>query len=285
MKRRTADHISLHKSACRQVAQIDEVFGTYTNSPSTEDAGTEEGIQFFINSSSSNPDAEIINIRVTFEEDYEVRMPHASPYVYSPETGIIDREQSIQICYQNVKSNELLIGSTSGQSDNVLLDFPVRLVRPEEPQLRFRYALTLKQYSISPQAFRYYQDLKENNESAGGFSDRQKGSIVGNIVNVNDPEEIVLGYFEVANFTETRQFFTPSIWREDGFFPEDLFRSCEYSRVADSVLTEDVQKGLVNFNGVNIHAISTSGTIVVLMPERCSDCRFYGSLDKPDFWD
>ncbi|NQZ77029.1 MAG: DUF4249 domain-containing protein [Ekhidna sp.] len=264
--------------------QIDEIFGSYVNNPSNESDEFDEGIQFFINASSTDPNSEVFNVRISYEEDYVITVPYASPFIFSSEAGIIDRDSSIQTCYRNLQSNELLIGSTSGQSQNQLLDFPVRLVRPSEPNLRFRYSLTVRQFSITPQAYRYYQDLKENNESGGGFPDRQKGSIIGNIVNIEDPEDVVLGYFEVAQVSQARAFFTPSMWRDEGFRPDPIFRSCEYTMVADSVFTEDVRNGLISFAGRNIHAISTSGIFTVLVPEICSDCRFYGTLDKPDFW-
>lgn len=268
-----------------RAARIDEIFGRYVNNPSSQTDEFDEGIQFFINASSTDASSNVLNVRVEYEEDYVITVPYASPFVYNPDTGIEDRDTLIQTCYKNEVSNELLIGSTSGQSENLLLDFPVRLVKPDERNLRFRYALTVQQFSVTPQAYRYYQDLKENNESGGGFPDRQKGSIIGNIVNVNDPEDVVLGYFEVAHVSQSRAFFTPSMWRDEGFQPDPIFRSCEYTMVADSVFTEDVQNGLVSFPGFNIHAISTDEVYTVLIPEQCSDCRFYGTLEKPDFWE
>ena len=265
--------------------QIDEIFGQYVNTPSSETDGIEEGIQFFVNASPTDPSSDVFNLRLEYEEDYIITVPYASPYVYSVETGIQPREFSIQTCYSNTTSTDLVIGSTSGQTQNIIQDLPVHFVSPEDPDLRLRYALLVKQYSITPAAYRYYQDLKENNESGGGFADRQKGSIIGNIVNTNDAEEIVLGYFEVAHYTEQRAFFEPTIWSEEGFLPDAFFRSCEYSIAADTVLTDDLQNDLVNLGTRNIHAMSTSGEFTILVPEACSDCRLYGNLEQPAFWE
>ena len=263
---------------------IDRLFGEYISLLSTEDGGLDEGIQFFVDSSSPTT-AEIFNVRIEYEEDYQVTVPYSSPYVYARGSGILKRDTLIQTCYNNRASTELLIGTTSGQGENKLLDLPIRLVAPSEPQLLSRYALSVRLFSITPEAYTYYQDLKQNNESGGGFFDIQKGSIFGNIFNVADAGEPVLGYFEVANVAFARSFFDASQWREDGFIPDPFFNVCEYSSVADSVFTEDVQNDLIMVGTRNIHAISMDSIHTILVPIQCSDCRQYGSLEKPEFWD
>ena len=261
---------------------IDRLFGEFISLPSTESGGLDEGIQFFVDASS--PTSEVINVRVEYEEDYLVTVPYSSPYVYNRGSGISERDTLIQICYSNQVSSTLLLGSTSGQSENRLLDTPIRLVTSSEPALLSRYALTVRLYSITPEAYTYYQDLKQNNEPGGGFFDIQKGSIFGNVFNVDDAGEPVLGYFEVASVATERSFFEPGQWREEGFIPDPFFIFCDYASVVDSVFTADVQNDLVMVGTRNIHEISMDSTFTILVPLQCSDCRLYGSLERPAFW-
>ena len=147
--------------------------------PSTENDQILTGIQFFVDT--HNDDAEFSNFRYEYEEDYEIRVPYPSLFDWDEEAeDFFSRGTDISTCYGRAESITLTIATTSGQSENRLAEFPIRMVAPNEGPLNHRYALTVKQFTISTAAYQYYKRLKENNESAGSFFDRQKGAISGN---------------------------------------------------------------------------------------------------------
>jgi hypothetical protein len=264
-------------------AQIDSIYGRVETIQDTDNAGFKTGVQFFVDS--SDPDEAFSNFRFEYIEDYQIDMPYFSTLIDDPVLGLIPREQQIRTCYNRISSDELLVATTSGQSENRLSEFPLVLVEAFEPKLITRYSLTVRQHTISSAAFNFYRKLKENNESAGGFFDEQKGTIKGNIQNVNNPEETVLGYFEVAGITETFRIFEPEPFSDQGFNPSGFFDNCLYNEVADSVLTFEVIANIVDIGSRNINQQSMDGVWLILVPRSCSDCRLFGELEKPEFWD
>ena len=58
--------------------------------------------------------------------------------------------------------------------------------------------------SLTADAFRFWDELNEVTNSQGSIFDRPMGPVVGNLFNVNNPDERVLGYFEVSQVDTTR---------------------------------------------------------------------------------
>ena len=58
--------------------------------------------------------------------------------------------------------------------------------------------LELTQYNLSEGAYRYFERLKQQVETSGTFVDTPAAPPVGNVRNVNDPGELVSGFFGAA---------------------------------------------------------------------------------------
>ncbi|MFN4147465.1 MAG: DUF4249 domain-containing protein [Runella sp.] len=66
--------------------------------------------------------------------------------------------------------------------------------------------LIVEQMCISPTIYRYFDVLKQQTETTGTLTDVPPAPPIGNMRNVNNPEEIVLGYFSAAGITRN------SVW-------------------------------------------------------------------------
>jgi hypothetical protein len=64
------------------------------------------------------------------------------------------------------------------------------------------YYLVINQYSISENAFKFWNTVREQSKNSGGLFDAIPKSIKGNIRNINDSKEEVLGYFTVSDLHE-----------------------------------------------------------------------------------
>lgn len=62
-----------------------------------------------------------------------------------------------------------------------------------------RYAFTLRQLSLSESGYQFWKSLKEQQENTGGLFSQEIGNTQGNIYNVDDPEEVVLGHFGASS--------------------------------------------------------------------------------------
>ncbi|MCV9385043.1 DUF4249 domain-containing protein [Reichenbachiella ulvae] len=263
---------------------IDSIYGRYIERPSSDDDRNLKGVQFMVDNHNDNE--AFSSYRFEYKEDFSINVTYPSMYEYlEAEDSLIYRRPSIATCYNSRESTDFLTETTSGQSKNRLSEFPIVYVEDNEPQLRFNYSLTVRQLSISPGAYQYYKSLKENNESSGSFFDKQKGTVLGNISNVSDQAFPVLGYFEVAAVSTGFRYFPAGSFRSQGFVPS-RYSFCDYNEYADTVAVDS----LIFYDGLgyskNVFTYTDpSLTSVAVVPSSCSDCRNYGVLEKPDFWE
>lgn len=85
-----------------------------------------------------------------------------------------------------------------------------------------RHYFNVRQISTSKNSYDYWQKVRELVNNSGSVFDAPPAPIFGNIRNINDEQETVLGYFEVANVQVTRIYTTKA---DVPFFIEEI---CEY---------------------------------------------------------
>lgn len=79
----------------------------------------------------------------------------------------------------------------------------------------------VRQLSISKVAFEYWRMVRELVNNTGSVFDSPPAQVRGNLYHVNDSEEVVLGYFEVAKSKVSRIYTTFAV-------PFFLEKVCEY---------------------------------------------------------
>ncbi len=67
-----------------------------------------------------------------------------------------------------------------------------------------KHLIEIQQYSISRQAYQYWNRYKDQQKRTGTIFDPLPAPLLGNVVNLNDPKDIALGFFEVASVTRKR---------------------------------------------------------------------------------
>jgi len=72
----------------------------------------------------------------------------------------------------------------------------------------YPFFITVKQLSISKEAYQFWEKVKTISDNTGSPFDTPPAPIPGNFVNLSDPNIKVLGYFEVAKETVTRVYTT-----------------------------------------------------------------------------
>lgn len=81
---------------------------------------------------------------------------------------------------------------------------------PSNEEFRGLHYFTVHQFSITPEAFRYWSQLENITNQQGNIFDATPASVPGNVYNINDGQEIVLGYFEVSSADTVRNALRPS---------------------------------------------------------------------------
>ena len=97
---------------------------------------------------------------------------------------------------------------------NQIIKKPVTFVRIKDSDgarhFHGKYYVKVKQLSVTEEAYKYWSSIEEQISSSGSIFEPPPVAIIGNIENVNDPEDIVFGYFG-ASAISTKSIFIPAI--------------------------------------------------------------------------
>ena len=80
----------------------------------------------------------------------------------------------------------------------------------DNEKIEYDFTALIIQYSLSPGAYAFWEELALQQQSGGGIFDPPPFPISSNIENVNNPAEKVSGYFMVAHESATRWFINES---------------------------------------------------------------------------
>lgn len=257
-------------------SSIDNIYPMLVTIPSSEDQTNNRGIQILVDGHDLGENTAWY--RYEWEDAYEFRAPFNNAW-QAPD---VPRTQTVHICYTEEKSNETILETTQGLTESKITEVPIRFLDQDEVFPIREYAINVRQYSIPSNAYRYYKDLKENNEGSGSFFDKQKGAVLGNIRAVTNKSEVVLGYFEIANVQEKEVSFTKDDF-SNKFNPK---YPCGIPLAVDTLrfTTGDREEGIVWANVERVYALldqlEDGGWLAI--PRVCADCTGLGDLEKPD---
>lgn len=261
---------------------IDSIYDRYAELIQANSTTQEVGIQFFLDS--YDPTGNAKNFRYEWEETYKIVTPYKSILDYDNSLGqIVYREIPIDICYSTNTSTSLIIGTSVGTSANRIVEFPVQFVTGDTDILRNRYSILVRQFSVSNATYNYYQRIKTS-ERQGTLFDEQQGSVIGNIISADDPNEVVLGNFEVSGVSSLRAFFSLGDLDDRILTPDYRYRC-----IPDDIISTSVSGAvsLVQSNTYNIVDIvdnEVGPPTAIMAPDLCSDCTEFATNVKPDFW-
>ena len=113
------------------------------------------------------------------------------------------------VCYvkRQIRDDEIKIFSSDELEGGTLSDYQIGSI-PIFPDWEFfeKRAYNVAQHTISKQAYDYWNKVKIIATPTGSIFDVPPAPIKGNIYNINDPEEEVLGFFEVSMVDTVRTF-------------------------------------------------------------------------------
>lgn len=260
------------KVIMRETPEIDSVSYTY------EERSTAflKGVQIYVNT--HDPENDTWYYRWEWDDTWEYYSAYQSSHIY--ENGqVFLREDNIYRCWKSSTSTSIDLATTKNLSQDIISKYPLVYVSTESDRLGSRYSINVKQYALSEEAYNYWVELQKVTESLGTLFDPQPSTVYGNIHNVNDDSEVVLGYFDVSTVSEKRIFITradmPPI-RVPNYYNYCTDSIVRFNRIEDMIegnymLAYETQDDFGNF-------------IYVMSWPTCIDCRIYGTNIEPDFW-
>lgn len=255
---------------------IDTVFVEIEYQESTTSGSGIPGYQFYLNSKPANEDSSYFLWQM--QRTFEYQSDFLIYFWYDGELHLFPDTDSLQNCWRTDRVFQIFTESTVGLSEPVLTGFPLHYVSFDNREFSIRYSLLINQYTISEQAQEYWKYVNEQNSSGGELYTKMPFQVRGNIVNINDPNEPVLGYFHAAGVDTKRVFFNRPGYPIEMVYPKCELREPDY-----------MEYGFM-FYGYNpgdyprYVTMNTGGARAVPNPV-CVDCRESGgTIVKPEFW-
>lgn len=287
---RTADGKEYESSACflNEVRDIDTVYFGQANQ-TNDDGEAEQGIRVFID---SKDPSEHKYYRWAYEEWWKFNIPYPVTHKYVDQDNIYPIPIENLTCYKNRKSDEVLIQFIDPEVTAEFIKKPVCFIASEKSdRLLIQYCIEVSQYAISEKEYEFWRLTKEINESGGDIFDKQPFPIISNIHCVSDPDESVLGYFQVCGVKKKMIYIKGSEITAMGLPPYHY--TCDMKVVGP----QDYLGGAMTFDRIYHNFTTLSYNFIapqyiystvldrlMFLDKNCSDCTRSGSPDKPDFW-
>lgn len=269
----TSDEVTLNDTP-----DIKNIYATYSQNVS---GSGKAGVQIFLDTQDATKKTRFY--RWEYIETWEIQTPFYSEFNWLGGNNVVFRDVPVSICYGSDSSKNALIQSTQGLSDDKISAQLIQTLTGDSPNLRIRYSILIRQFSISENSYLYWQTLQKVNESQGTLYDTQPGTVVGNITSSNGNVK-VLGYFDAGVVKEKRAFFTPKDFSAAGYSPPDFESDCNFLSPTQ-VPSNQIGAYLTQNLGYEIWGATGAGpSVLFLLPKKCLDCTPLGTNIKPSFW-
>jgi hypothetical protein len=217
------------------------------------------------------------NYMWTFEETWEYIAYHRIMYIWDGKIYHNHEPElhGFKVCYLTSKLENFEVGSSNLMGSNELRQQPLHFVSNQTPRLQEKYSLLVSQNSLSHEAFLYWDKMRAQAGDTGGLFETQPSRSSGNIYNINDPDEKVLGYFFTSQVQEKRITIS-----EAYDFPIAMFDCL----VDTAISLEDFARDYPYY----LFSVSSFGRGPPwgYSKKECHDCTYRGGVTtKPEYWD
>lgn len=242
----------------------------------TWDVSTQSaGIDVFVNTHDETGRSEYF--QWTFDETWEYRATYGS-FFKIVDGAVVPQDLNINRCWISKPSTEILVGSSSRLSTNIIRDYPLTFIPIRSPKISVRYSILVQQRALPKEAYDFWTQLKKSTESLGGLFDPMPSQVLGNVYSATDTSEPVLGYFGGGQVSSKRIFI------RFAELPPDLRFPPLYSCPVDSI-TMDAISSYPNSNLIASYGTPFPIGYYRSLGRNCMDCRDEGGgLIRPDFW-
>jgi len=228
--------------------------------------GNVDGLQLYLNS--KDEDAETHYYRWDWTETWEFYVPYQKPGY-----------EMKRVCWRESISPSITIANTLRLVEDYNYRQKLNFVSTNSNKLLTLYSINVRQYSLTAKAYDFWRKLELANEHTGSLFDPPPTPVTGNMQNVDNPYEPVLGYFQVSGVSEKRIFIS----RAELPGTMDLTTGNEHCSSM-----EVIGEGLDALQGgwYLLYRYMWMDTIHTSMSSHvdCYDCTMNGDNHKPDFW-
>lgn len=278
----------------QSVPDIDSIYFERDNEVFNNGTENFEGIRILLNSKGEESNR---YYRWDFEETWKFKIPLAEKFVYINEQNIQPLKDVKQYCWKNIKSDGILIHQVNSNEPDNIQRMPITFIAPEKSdRLSLQYSILVRQYSISREEYEFWNNLTKLNETGDDIFAAQPYLVIGNIHNITNPTELILGYFQVSAVKQKRKEipFSQVVGLNLPFYHYPCVRIEDSPEIPpwsnfNPPLTWDDLYYMYTTSGFSfvepkyIHATSKLDRLVFTKPE-CANCELTGTRERPVFW-
>lgn len=274
------------------VSEIENVYFDKDQEILNNGTQIQNGIRIFLDSENNEGNS---FLRWAYDEAWKIIVPAPKKYDYINDSTFHAFSPIKQTCWGINKSDEIII-QAAGYANRIEKK-PIAFISTDQSnRFLIRYSIDVKQFSVSPKEYEFWNQLNQITESGGDIFEKQPFPVLSNVHNINDPGEPVLGYFQVSSVSSKRIYINNSqitplnipvftydcqmVIKGPDDYPPPLFPGdgMSFSKIYN--LYSGPQYTFVEpiFNG--------QGELMKLVFSKnvCADCTLTGILTKPDFW-
>jgi len=188
----------------------------------------------------------------------------------------------IHQCWTTSQSPKIVVGNSIGLAKDVISLQPLHFIPFNDERLTIRYSILVNQYTLTQDAYNYWQLVQNNSQNLGTLFDLMPSQLVSNITSISDPKEPVIGYISASSVQQKRLFIKNSEvnnW---------IKRIPGYECLTQIIATNPSNFRIYNFSDTSYAPWYFAGSnppSLVVVKKSCVDCRVSGGTNaKPIFW-
>lgn len=229
------------------------------------------GFQFYTDSEASSADGNYFLWRLTetfqYNLDYKLYAIYYDGEIFVNNIDTISGYDTLFTCWKTQNVNTFYTGKTNNLTEPKITRQPLHFVGTDSKRLSVRYSLEVQQYSISQDSWGFWTSMQEQISGQNFLVAKQPYNPVGNVTNVEDPDETVLGHFTVASVTRKRIFMDRPVLP---FYTDSCYVGTDLENMFKTI-------------GPAFLVIGPAG--MGKIHNDCADCRLEGGeARKPTFW-
>ena len=142
-----------------------------------------------------------------YEENWEYTAPLYTEDRWDPNRRRVvstTNTDNVFYCWNNSYSKSLILGNTQTLQAGVLKNKIIANLKSGDTRFSHLYSILVKQYAVPYEAYKYYENLYTNVNESGSLFAPMPTEMEGNIKNLTNPDEPVIGYALLSTETTDR---------------------------------------------------------------------------------
>ena len=193
-----------------------------------------------------------------------------------PQEAIVPFEdgENYYYCWKSQHRSDVMTASTMDLTEDRLVNHTLFSFTDMDREVSSLYFVEIAQTRLSEEGYRYWEKLRSNSSDVGGLFSPEPSELRGNIVNVDDPDELVLGFIGVSTVSRVSMFI-------DNY--EERFSYWQGPSYGDMVLDSRLWSNYWR-SGYRFAFYSDDGPH--WYPGECIDCTRIdgGTKNRPSWW-